>query len=103
MGWRFTEKINNHVNSFTPAVSDKWHIDEQMVKTKHTDEFKWVWNVIDNKTKFLIANNVTDGKSIREARQIFRGIKENFIHVNQIYLSKPTKKPIDFIPNGVRQ
>ncbi len=72
---RFTEKINNHVNQFTPAVSDKWHIDEQMVKTKHTDEFKWVWNVIDNQTRFLIANNVTDSKSIDEARQIFRKAK----------------------------
>ena len=73
---RFTEQINNYVDNFTPAVSDKWHFDEQMIKTKKKDEWLWCWNVVDNQTRFLIANNVTKGKSIEEARQIFKKAKE---------------------------
>lgn len=73
---KYTAQINNYVDKFIPAVSDKWHIDEQMVKTKKENEFKWVWNVIDDQTRFLIANNVTNSKTIDEARQIFKKAKE---------------------------
>ena len=73
---KFTEQINNYVDNFTPAVSDKWHFDEQKCKTKKKDEWLWVWNVVDNQTRFLIANNVTKGKSIEEAREIFKKAKE---------------------------
>ena len=73
---RYTEQINNYVDGFTPSVSDKWHFDEQKIKTKKKDEWLWCWNVIDSETRFLIANNITKGKSIEEARQIFQKAKE---------------------------
>ncbi len=73
---KYTEQINNYVDKFTPAVSDKWHIDEQKIKTKKKDEWLWAWNVVDNRTRFLIANNITKSKSIEEAREIFKKAKE---------------------------
>lgn len=73
---KFTEQINDYVDNFTPKVSNKFHIDEQKVKTKKRDEWKWSWNVIDSKTRFLIANNITDDRSILEAMQIFQKVKD---------------------------
>jgi len=68
------EKINQYVKNLEPNVSDIWHTDEQKIKTKK-DGWVWSWNTIDNGTRFLIANNVTMGRSTLEARQIFNKAK----------------------------
>ncbi len=66
---KFTDSMNEYTKQFTPKVSDAWHVDEQAIKSKGSQ--KWVWNCLDEETRFLIANNVTDERTIPEARQIF--------------------------------
>jgi transposase-like protein len=56
---KFTSKISQFTSHYTPDVSNKWHVDEQKVKTKKEKKWLWAWNVLDSKTRFLIANNVT--------------------------------------------
>ncbi|MEK0338209.1 MAG: DDE-type integrase/transposase/recombinase, partial [Nitrosopumilus sp.] len=65
----FTDKIK------PTKLGTKINIDEQMVRTKHK-EFVWSWNAIDNKTRFLIANNVTKEKYVEDAKEIFQKIKD---------------------------
>ncbi len=71
---KFTEAMNDYTKRFTPNVSDAWHVDEQAIKSKGKQ--RWVWNCLDEETKFLIANNITDERSIPETRQIFVKAKE---------------------------
>ena len=86
----FMEKMNNYVSNLKLEHSDIWLIDEQKVKTKK-DQWVWIWNVMDKKTRFLIANNVTKNRNLNETREIFQKAKE-----------KTTKKPIFVITDGLK-
>ena len=72
---KFMAKIKEYVEKKEPNVGDIWHVDEQMIKTKK-DEWVWCWNVMDRKTRFLLANNITTNKEIQDARNIFKKAKE---------------------------
>ena len=70
---KFTRKMNDYVETKTPELGTVWNTDEQMIKVgkKHL----WNWNTIDQDTKFWIANNVTESRTIKEARQQFQKVK----------------------------
>jgi transposase-like protein len=72
----FMKKMNEYVSTLEPKLSIRWHVDEQMIKTKK-DEYLWVWNVLDSESRYLIANNVTKERGIKEAREIFKKAKDN--------------------------
>lgn len=55
---KFTKVMNEYVNKFTPKVSDAWHVDEQNIKVK--GKWLWSWNCLDEETRFLIANQITE-------------------------------------------
>jgi len=61
---KYTQIMDNYTKDFKPELSDKWHIDEQMIKSKK--DYIWCWNVLDSETRFLIANNVTRGREITD-------------------------------------
>ena len=67
---KFSNLIDKYTETLTPEISDKFHVDEQKCKDKHGN-WQWVWNCIDADTRYLIANNVTKGRTIPEARQIY--------------------------------
>lgn len=71
---RFMVNINDYVSQFKPETHN-WHTDETMVKSKKQQV--WVWNTIDDKTKFLIASNVSTGRSMQETREHFKLCKAN--------------------------
>jgi len=71
----FMKKMNDYVSNLEPKFSKIWHVDEQMVKTKK-DKWVWVWNILDSESRYLIASNVTKGRSIPEAREVFQKAKK---------------------------
>lgn len=72
----FMGKMNEYVSNLKIEHSDIWVVDEQKVKTKK-DQWVWVWSILDKESRFLIANNVTKGRSLSETRKIFEKAKEN--------------------------
>lgn len=73
---RFTKLMNIYVEKLNPQVSGMWHTDEQMVKIKKKDKWAYCWNVIDAETRFLLANNITEGREIGDARAVFKKAKD---------------------------
>lgn len=71
---KFIVKINDYVSNFKPNTTN-WHTDETMIKSKKQQV--WVWNTIDEDTKFLIASNVSNSRSLQETREHFKICKEN--------------------------
>ncbi len=71
---KFTEKMNDYVETKTPELGKRWDTDEQNIKVGK--KWLWSWNTIDTDTKFWIANTVSKKRSIREARQQFKQVKE---------------------------
>jgi transposase-like protein/predicted nucleic acid-binding Zn finger protein len=67
---RFTEQ-------FKPELSGVWNADEMKVKVSHTplvtgeEKWQWLWNVMDNQTRFLLANNLATGRGFHDAQATF--------------------------------
>lgn len=66
--------ISKYTDGLTPKVGGMWHTDEMMVKVK--GEWQYLWNTIDNQTKFMLANNMTTDRFSEDARQVFSKAKE---------------------------
>ena len=66
----FMEKITKYVNKYNPDVGKTWNIDEQKVKSD--GEWVYSWNILDTKTRFLIANTITKGRSILETKKVMK-------------------------------
>lgn len=77
MNWvnTYMKKLNQYTEKLQPQTSREFGIDEQMVNVK--GDHKWVWNCLDKETRFLIANNLTKGRSLEETQQIMQKLKKN--------------------------
>jgi len=71
----FMQKINEYVSKYNPDPGETWNIDEQKVKTE--GEWVYSWNILDTKTRFLIANTITEQRSILETEKVFHKAKGN--------------------------
>ena len=67
------EKINKYVDTMKPEVSDLWNADEQFIKVKGKEQY--IWNVLDNETRFLLASNQSPTRSTQDARETFQKAK----------------------------
>jgi transposase-like protein len=66
--------MNDYVNTLHPKLSGKIEVDGQKVKSK--GDLIWSWNAIDEETRFLVANNITDSRGVNDASEVFQKIKE---------------------------
>jgi transposase-like protein len=69
---KYAEK--NKVN-----VGNIWHSDETTVFIKKEDEkryFQWIWNVMDAKTRYLLACQVTEERFVGDARKALKQAKD---------------------------
>jgi len=67
--------MNEYVNSITPDVGSVWHTDEMMVKVDKTWEY--LWNVMDERTRFQLASVVSKERYTKDARMVFQKAKQN--------------------------
>lgn len=61
------------MDSLGARTGERWHIDETQVKTDGNP--RWVWNVVDAETRFLIATHFTKLRRVRDARLLLRRAK----------------------------
>lgn len=64
----FTKLMDEYTAKLKPELSGKWHIDEQNIKVK--GDWLWSWNVLDEDTRFLVANNVTKTRHQEDAKAL---------------------------------
>jgi len=67
--------MNDYVNDIQPDIGSVWHGDEMMVKINGTWEY--LWNIIDEKTRFQLASVISKEQSVRDARMVFQKAKKN--------------------------
>jgi len=62
---RFVPRISEYVSALTPQLSQTWQADEVFVKMKGGEGIKnmermaYLWNVMDRKTRFLLASKLS--------------------------------------------
>jgi transposase-like protein len=75
-GWieKYVNLMKRYVDKLVPEVGRVWQVDEQAVNVH--GEWKWLWNLMDADTRFLLASQLTDKRKIKDARKVFRKAKE---------------------------
>ena len=71
---KYTELMEKYLSQITPQVSDTWRADELYVKIK--GDMKYLFAVLDDETRFWIAQEVANSKETHDARQLFKTAKE---------------------------
>ena len=70
----YMEMIEDYVSQFKPELSGILHVDETAIfinGKKH-----WIWNVLDEDTRFLVASHISENRSKRDAKRVFNEVKE---------------------------
>ena len=60
---KYVKIIKNHVDQLAPRVSGIWHSDEMALNIRNLDNhdnLRWMWNVMDNNTRFWLASQITE-------------------------------------------
>jgi len=71
---KYKALIGEYVKTLKPQLSDQWHVDE--MKVKFGGKWRWLWNVLDKDTRYLLASNITEKREVTDAREIFSLAKE---------------------------
>lgn len=71
-GWvkRFSEIAINEAEKHTPQVGDTWIADETVVKIGGKNW--WLWDIIDEDTRFLLATHLSETRMTKDAQELMR-------------------------------
>ena len=67
--------MNQYVNNIQPDIGEVWHTDEMMIDIGGSWEY--LWNVMDERTRFQLASVVSTERRVRDARMVFQKAKHN--------------------------
>ena len=85
----FSEVMERYSETIKPEIKGVWNADETLILTKRgidrknknnqNKEYDYVWNVMDNKTKFLLASECSGrSRSSKDAQHVFtEALKQN--------------------------
>ena len=85
---KYTNLMKTHLDNIIPQVGDTWRADEVYVKIK--GDPKYLFALMDDETRFWIAQEVADSKFKHDARNLLRMGKE-----------KMQTKPNVFVTDGL--
>lgn len=86
---RYVPMISEYVNSLSPQLSDTWQADEVFVKMRGGETAKggmerktqkgmaYLWNVMDRKTRFLLASRLSQHRNVNGAVAVFNEARRN--------------------------
>jgi len=86
---KYTALMEKYLDKITPQVSDTWRADELYMKFH--GNMKYVFAMMDDETRFWIAQEVADTKDTHDARHLFQIAKE-----------RAGKRPQILITDGLR-
>lgn len=71
---KYTDIIGAYVETLEPEVGGIWHGDEMKVKVK--GEWKWLWNMMDEKTRFQLVSIIAETREAQDAKRTFKAAKK---------------------------
>lgn len=71
---KYTKLLKEYLNKIEPKVGDAWRADEVFVKIR--GELRYVFSVMDDETRFWIAQEVADRKERHDARGLLQKAKQ---------------------------
>lgn len=78
---KFVKLVKPYVDSIeAPHLSGVYHVDEMMVHVRKEENgvghYAWLWNLMDNTTRFWICAKISQKREIADARAVFKEAKK---------------------------
>jgi transposase-like protein len=86
---KYSRLVTQYVETLNPQLQGIYHVDETAIKCSGVQ--KWLWEIIDEQTKFLVAGHLSDSRTTDDAVQLF----EKSVRVAK---KKPTSIYCDGLP-----
>ena len=65
---KYVKLMKAYVESLVPNVSGIWHSDEMTLSVNGS--LQWLWNVMDNESRFWLASQITEKRETKDARMV---------------------------------
>ena len=85
---KYVKVMDGYLKGQQPQVGDKWHADEMWIKVRK--DRKYLFMMMDSKTRFLTSHEVADTKDKHDARSLLRVGREI-----------AGKRPLVFVTDGL--
>jgi len=77
---KFSELLDTYTTKLQPELSGVWNCDEMKTKMAHEEpingeRFYWLWNALDNQSRYLVASHLTRGRTHKDAHAFFEVAK----------------------------
>ena len=77
---KFGQLLDEYTTTLTPELSGVWNCDEMKTKMSHEqpvngERFYWLWNALDNQSRYLVASHLTRGRTHKDAKAFFEVAK----------------------------
>jgi putative transposase len=82
---KYVGLMERYLDRITPQVSETWRADELFFKVK--GDTKYLYALMDDETRFWIAQEVADTKYVHDARDLLRTAKERAGKVPQTFIT----------------
>jgi transposase-like protein len=76
---KYLKLLGKYAEKNKVDVGNIWHGDETTVFIKKEDQkryYQWIWNVMDSKTRYLLACQVTEGRDVNDAKKALKQAKQ---------------------------
>lgn len=70
---KYAEVMSDYINTLEPNVGNIWHTDE--MKVKIGGEWQWLWNTMDEKTRYQLVSVLTHTRERQDAKKAFKESK----------------------------
>jgi transposase-like protein len=89
---KFSELIDDYAQTLTPQLSGVWNCDEMKTKMAHEEpingeRFFWLWNALDNGSRYLVASHLTRGRTHKDTAAFFEVAKKQAKRDPQVIFS----------------
>ena len=89
---KFSELIDDYANTLKPQLSGVWNCDEMKTKMVHEesingDKHYWLWNALDNGSRYLVASHLTRGRGHKDAQAFLEVAKKQAKRDPQVIFS----------------
>jgi len=82
---KFSTLVKEYVDTLKADLGTEWHVDETVIKVK--GQQKWFWEIIDKKTRFMVAEHLSNSRKTVDSIELFEQARERTIKKPKIIFS----------------
>jgi len=82
---KYSTLVKEYVDTFSGNFGDVWHVDETVIKVGGKQ--KWFWEIIDEKTRFMVAEHLSPSRKTEDSKILFKQARERATNKPRIMYS----------------